>query len=139
MEDANETELGKGAFRSLVNKACKEFNDVRLKDDMKDMKKLEGIKSDNCNTKPYLASKSLNEVRSIFRARTNMTEGFKGNFKNMHNDINCVGCQQVQDTQTHSMVCPAYTDLREGMDFAKDLDMIRFFRLVMERRAENQG
>ena len=139
MEDANETELGKGAFRSLVNKACKEFNDVRLKDDMKDMKKLEGIKSDNCNTKPYLASKSLNEVRSIFRARTNMTEGFKGNFKNMHNDINCVGCQQVQDTQNHSMVCPAYTDLREGMDFAKDLDMIRFFRLVMERRAENQG
>ena len=136
IEDANETE---GTFRSLVNKAFKEFNDASLKESMKDMKKLQGINSDDCNAKSYLATKSLTEVRDMFRARTNMTEGFKGNFKNMHKDTNCVSCKQVQYTQTHSMVCPTYTDLREGVDFAKDHDMIRFFRRVMERRAEKHG
>ena len=63
----------------------------------------------DCNLKDYMKLKSLQEVRDIFHARTNMVEGFKGNFKNRYTDstTNCEGCDQEVDDQVHAILFPA--------------------------------
>ena len=38
--------------------------------------------------------------------------------------------------QAHSTECPAYDDLREGLDMKEDQDLVTFFKKVMERRSE---
>ena len=50
--------------------------------------------------------------------------------------LNCVGCGLEVDYQAHSMECPSYDDLREGLDMDKDQDLVTFFRKVMDRRSE---
>ena len=84
--------------------------------------------------------KSLADVRNTFRVRTNMVEGFRGSFKNMYRNTNldCVGCGMEVVYQSHSMECPAYNDLRVGLDMKKDQDLVAFFRMVMERRSEKE-
>ena len=103
-------------------------------------KKTEKLKDEDCQRKNYMELKSLADVRSIFRVRTNMVEGFRGSFQNMHKNtsLNCVGCGLEVDYQAHSMECPSYDDLREGLDMDKDQDLVTFFRKVMDRRSEEE-
>ena len=70
--------------------------------------------------------KSLKEVRDTFRMRTQLVEGFKGNFKNMYksDSLSCEGCGVEVDTQAHAMICPAYADLRDGKDMGNDSDLV---------------
>ena len=91
--------------------------------------------------KEYMKSKSLHVVRETFRARTQLVEGIKGNFKNLYrgNDLRCQGCRQEVDTQSHVLQCMEYEDLREDMDMKKDDDMIKYFRKVLNRRMKEQG
>ena len=96
--------------------------------------------NEDCSVKPYFSSKSLHEVRETFKVRTQMTKGFRGNFQNMYKggSTKCEGCEQVLDTQTHATECPAYSDLRDGLNFELDCDLVTFFRRVMERRMEKE-
>ena len=77
-----------------------------MKEDMEKMKKLEKIRLDDCIRKNYMDCKSLNEVRDIFRVRTQLVDGFKGNFKNMYNQdqLDCEGCSGNVDTQAQLML-----------------------------------
>ena len=92
----------------------------------------------NINLKDYMKLKSIQEVRDIFRTRTNLVDWFKGNFKNRYKDspTNCKGCDQEVDDidQAHAILCPAYDDLREGMDLHCDRDLVEYFRRIMKRR-----
>ena len=141
LEDVNETGLSKTVLRKLVNAACLERNETDLKEDMVGKTKLIVLAKEDCKAKGYLSSKSMKDVRDIFRARTEMTAGFRGNFHNMYRggNVNCEGCGQVKDTQSHATECPAYADLKEGLDFNSDGDLVAFFRRVMERRAEKEN
>ena len=80
--------------------------------------------------------KSLKDVRDTFRARTQLVEGIKGNFKNRfrNSDMQCQGCKSMEDSQLHVLVCGAYGDLRVGKDLEKDSDMVEYFREVVRRR-----
>ena len=107
---------------------------------MQGMSKMEDLMSQDCNAKPYLESKSLNEVRETFRLRTKMIEGIRGNFKNMYpgDKGNCEGCGKVLETQAHVVVCEEFSDIREGLDMSKDRDMVKYFKGVLERRRDNE-
>ena len=58
------------------------------------------------------------------------------NIKNMYKgkDTECDGCRKEIDSQSHALVCPAYSDLMIGVDIMKDADLVSFFSKVMERR-----
>ena len=86
--------------------------------------------------KEYINQRSLKDVRDTFRARTQLWEGIKGNFKNRfrNSDIQCQGCKSVEDSQLHVLVSGAYGDLRVGKDLEKDSDMVDYFREVVRRR-----
>ena len=70
---------------------------------MKMGKKTEKLKEGDCQRKDYMGIKSLADVRSIFHMRTNMVEGFRESFENMHKNtsLNCVGCGLEVDYQAH--------------------------------------
>ena len=62
-------------------------------------------------------------------------ENFKNNF------WTCSGCSDVsnsslgyRDTQSHILDCPGYLDIRIGLDFNCDADLVRYFRNVIRRR-----
>jgi hypothetical protein len=122
----------------VLEKACILKDEKELK--LKMGKKTEKLKEEDCRRKDYMDNKCLADVRSIFRVRTNMVEGFRGSFQNMHRNtsLDCVGCGREVDYQAHSMECPAYDDLREGLDMEKDQDLVTYFRKVMDRRSEEE-
>ena len=136
IEDANTTVLSKMSYRKLVGNACRKKDEKEMKEGMVGMTKMEGLVEEDCNMKEYMKSKSLHVVRETFRARTQLVEGIKGNFKNLYrgNDLRCQGCRQEVDTQSHVLQCMEYEDLREDMDMKKDDDMIKYFRKVLKRR-----
>ena len=136
IEDVNSSSIQKNALRKELEKACRLKDEKELKEKMG--KKMVKLKSEDCQRKEYMELKCLADVRNIFRVRTNMVEGFRGSFQNMYENtsLNCVGCGLVVDYQAHSMECPSYEDLREGLDMERDLDLVTFFRKVMDRRNE---
>ena len=67
----------------------------------------------------YMKSKSLNQVRGLFRISSHMVNRIKAKFKNMHRDTHCEGCFAEVDSQSH-----AYDDLRVGSDLRHDVDLV---------------
>ena len=61
--------------------------------------KLAGFKEDGCHVQNSMSMKPLQKVRDVFRTRTCMVEGVKGNFKGRHaeNDLKCEGCVSMSD------------------------------------------
>ena len=41
----------------------------------------------------------------------------------------------VRDTQTHILLCPGLTNLREGLDLSKDKDLVDYFQAVIKLRS----
>ena len=68
IEDVNTTQLGKKAFKKLIDGACKSNDEDVMKAGMKG--KLEKLKQEDCKLKEYMGLKSLKEVRDTFRMRT---------------------------------------------------------------------
>ena len=134
IEDVNTSSEGKAVLKRALDNACDIKNQNDLKESMRG--KTEKLKMEDCNLKDYMKLKSLQVVRDIFRTRTNLVEGFKGNFKNRYKEstTNCEGCDQEVDDQAHAILCPAYDDLREGMDMHCDRDLVEYFRRIMKRR-----
>ena len=120
----------------VVDSACRELDEKEMKEGMAGKTKMERLVNDNCLLKEYMNQKSLKDVRDTFRARIQLVEGIKGNFKNRfrNSDIQCQGCKSVEDSQLHVLVFRAYGDLRVGKDLEKDSDMVDYFREVVRRR-----
>ena len=102
--------------------------------EVKDKSKLDNIAHEGGDIKEYMESKSINQVRDLFRIRTHMVKGFKANFKNMYRDTECEGCHEMVDSQSHAMICSAYEDLRDGVDLSQDVELISYFKKVLDRR-----
>ena len=99
VEDAND--MSKLFYKNLVEKACVQKDEQDMKAGMVGKTKLENLLKDDCKTKDKMGLKSLHDVRDIFRARTNMLEGIKGNHKNMYRDQD-MKCGGATLSWTHS-------------------------------------
>ena len=119
---------------ALIFHNCKE---IRMEIEEKKLKKLKSIMNEDFSeTKHYMKNKSINESRIQFRMRTNMLE-FRGNMKGSHKtDLSCRGCKkpETQEDQLHVMSCSAYEDLRIGLSFAEDGDLVKYFQRVLLTR-----
>ena len=98
-------------------------------------KKLVNIKNEEIGkTKDYMKTKCIADCRIQFRMRTNMLQlkaNMKGSYKD--GDYSCLGCgdkASVED-QSHVIRCPAYSDIRQGLDMEVDTDLVKYFRQVM--------
>ena len=101
-------------------------------------KKLKEMRNEDIGRpREYMQTKCISDCRLKFRIRTNMVElkaNMKGSYKD--GDFSCLGCgnKSTIDYQSHVMRCPAFSELREGLDFEKDEDLVKYFREVMMRR-----
>ena len=62
----------------------------------------------------------------------------KGNFKHdkkyKNGGVLCVACGTEEEGNTHVMACSEYEDIKQGLDFSKNEDLVKFFKGVMTRR-----
>ena len=47
-----------------------------------------------------------------------------------------MACGTEEEVNTHVMECKHYEDLKQGLDFFKNKDIVKFFKGVMSRRED---
>jgi hypothetical protein len=55
------------------------------------------------------------------------------NYINKDGNFSCLGCgvkASVED-QSHVIRCPAYSDIKQGLDMEEDKDMVKYFKQAM--------
>ena len=101
--------------------------------------KTKNLVTESFSLKSYFKEKSVAVTREVFRVRTNMNE-LRGNFKHdtkyKNTGVSCVACGTEEEVNTHVMVCSHYEDLRQGLDFSNNRDLVKFMRGVMSRRED---
>ena len=57
----------------------------------------------------------------------------KGSFKD---DLTCLGCEKAgtDENQNHVMICSGYENLRLGLNFDEDRDLVLYFQRVLRSR-----
>ena len=77
-----------------------------------------------------------------FKIRSKMVEDIPGNFKNKFRTksrksdegLVCKHCQEnVMMDQAHCLVCPAWEDIRQGLDMCNMLDLVQFFQEMLKK------
>ena len=106
-------------------------------------KKLDDIKFDDFSVEqPYMNAKSIEVGRMAFKIRSKMVEDIPGNFKNKFRTksrksdegLVCKHCQEnVMMDQAHCLVCPAWEDIRQGLDMYNMLDLVQFFQEMLKK------
>ena len=131
-------QLTKCQWKTILNKEAKVQNGKLLSKIMKQgYSKLEAMKSEIYEEKPYITAMSMYDARINFslRART-----FPCKMNTMNNPKfkaemwRCDSCESCIDSQSHLLYCPAYKDLREGRTLSSDDDIVSYFREVLAIR-----
>ena len=111
-----------------------------MKIELEKSKKLGDIKhEDFSEVQNYFKVKSVETTRMAFKVRAKMISEIPENFKNKYKEegLKCVYCNQGEiSSQSHCMVCPAWGKCREGLDLTNILDLVVFFRKVLDERAK---
>jgi hypothetical protein len=89
--------------------------------------------------KEYMLVNNIEQSRMLFRIRTKMLE-LKVNIKGRYeNNLSCKACSSSElESQSHVLDCPAYEELRNGLDLTKDKDMVTYFSQVMQLRMKKK-
>jgi hypothetical protein len=140
LENAAETKMNKTEYKKEVDRACKEKDEHDMKKDMERMKdkKMKIMIKDNCDLKDYVKNGNIYSARKAWEARCFMLR-VAGNYPN-HKKYEATGwrCQacpyMVREDQDHLSRCSGYSDLRVGVDFSSDEELVKFFGRVMKRR-----
>ena len=118
----------------------------------KDMKKalehsskLESIKHEDFR-KPqsYMHDICIENGRMAFRIRSKMVDSIPENFKNKYKKdpqgLICSYCSSGEIfSQSHCLECPAWQDIREGLDMKDMKDLTMFFRKLLSERSKLEG
>ena len=99
-----------------------------MKEKMDESKKMENIKHENfTKEQDYLNSGSVDSCHTQLRIRLEMMDTFKDNFSSKYRTLDrgeedmdpgllCGDFGQSRDSQSHCLVCPAWTEARERLD-----------------------
>ena len=139
--DVNNTEISKRDVRETIFE--NHYNNMI--EIVKTKSKLDAINGEDFKeVQEYFDDKSVENTRMAFRIRTEMVKEIPGNFKNKYRvkgteseGLICPECQeQAIMTQSHCLVCPAWAELRDGLDVSKISDLVVFFRKLLVERAK---
>ena len=104
--------------------------------------KLENIKhKDFRKPQKYMEEKSIENGRLAFRIRSKrvnkIPDNFKNKFKNDPQWLKCNYCSSGEVlSQSHCLMCPAWVEIREGLDMEEIKDLTLFFRRMLMERAK---
>ena len=82
------------------------------------------------NERNYLKRMNLPDARTYFRVRCKITNYIKGNRSSLHrNNMSCRYCSTGEDeTQEHMENCEFSSEIRKGLNLAKERDLIIMWR-----------
>ena len=111
-----------------------------MKKEMERMKekKMKIMINDDCDLKEYVKKGNLYSVRKAWELRSFMLRvagNYPGHKKYEATGWRCQACPyMVREDQDHLTHCAGYADLRTGVDFDSDEELVKFFGKVMRRR-----
>ena len=139
-EDAATTRKDRTVYKKEVVKACKWMDEKNMKKEMERMKerKMRIMIHDDCDLKEYVKKGNLYNVRKAWELRSFMLRvagNYPGHKKYEATGWRCQACPyMVREDQDHLTHCAGYADLRTGIDFDSDEELVKFFGKVMRRR-----
>ena len=114
-----------------------------MKQEMEKMKdkKMRTMIKDGCKLKDYVKHGNLYSARNTWEIRCFMLR-VAGNFpsykKYESTGWRCQACPyMVREDQNQITHCSGYAELRAGIDFSSDEDIVKFYRRVMKKREAN--
>ena len=112
-----------------------------MKKDLESSSKLEEIKHEEFREpQKYMHERSIENGRLAFQIRSKMVKDIPANFKNkFKKDSEGLKCKYCTSddilSQSHCLVCPAWQELRVGLDMKQIKDLTIFFRKMLLERA----
>ena len=101
---------------------------------MQSSSKMKDTLGEDFERKEYLSNKNVKEARTMFAFRSHMYP-CKTNYMNepkLNLDLwVCDSCQSAIDSQSHVMICPSYSSLREGKDIFNNRDVAEYLLKVI--------
>ena len=144
LEDATQTKMSKVKYKKEVEKACKMMDETSMKKEMEHMKdkKMKVMIKEGCEMKDYVKEGNIYAARKVWEAKCYMLSvagNYPGHKRYEATSWRCQACPyMVREDQDHLSQCSGYADLRSGIDFSSDKELVKFFALVMKRR-EDRG
>ena len=140
---------GEFLSKTEIKNAIFDHHYKEMLENIEGSKKLEDIKHEEFNEVQHkFQVKSVENTRMAFRVRCHMVPDIPDNFKAKYRkkgpdsnvELFCKYCEEeVIMSQSHCMVCPAWTELREGLDLTNIMDMAKFFRMLLTERARRDS
>ena len=140
LEDAASTKMDKKEYKKEVEKGCRFMDERNMKKDMERMrdKKMKNMIKEGCELKDYVKHGNIYSARKTWEAKCYMLRvagNYPGQKRYEATGWRCQACPyMVREDQDHLSCCSGYADLRAGIDFDSDEELVRFFSLVMKRR-----
>ena len=130
--------------KTAIKKAVFENHYKEMLVDINKSKKLEDIiKDDFREVQGYFHGKSVHKTRLSFRIRCRMVQDIPGNFKSKYSmngrkmdGLICSHCPGDILSQNHCLICPAWAQLRQGLDLSNIQDLTIFFQKLLVERAK---
>ena len=123
-----------------MEKACRFMDEKNMKEEMEKIKneKMRTMIKDGCELKEYVKHCTLYSARNMWEIRFFMLR-VAGNFpsykKYKSTGWRCQACpymvREDQDLLTH---CSGYAELRTGINFSSNEELVKFYRRVMMKR-----
>ena len=143
LEDAVTTHMDRRVYQKEVARACKWMDEANMKRDMERMRerKMRIMIHDDCELKDYVRNGNLYSARKAWEIRSFMLR-VAGNFpsyvKYEATGWRCQACPyMVREDQDHLTQCSGYSDLKIGINFDNDEEIVKFYSKVMKRREAN--
>ena len=122
-----------------------------MKDQLYKSSKLDRIKHEDFRKEQsYMEDRSIDRCRTKFRIRTEMMKTFKDNYRSKYRErgrgeeeddpgLQCKDCSEPHspDSQSHCLRCPAWENMRTGLDLEDIEDLVTYFQRVLAGRDEN--
>ena len=136
----NKHSFTKTQWKTIIKKEAKCQNgNILSKRINEKYSKLECMKNEIYEEKPYLTEMNMWNARLHFSLRTRMFP-CKMNYMSSHKYKaelwSCDSCETMIDSQSHILYCPAYKQLREGKSLTSDSDIVEYFKKVLEIRTK---
>ena len=151
--------ISKWSYKRQVKKYIFDKNKQDLISMAESYKKIdmEEFTNDDFKRKQYFYTMNIEQVRYKYRIDNKMVATIRKNFSNKYRNssLSCQSCRhlpknsnnnasnittnRIPDTQTHVLYeCEAFSHLREQLDTRDELQLIQFFKQVVEERT-NEG
>ena len=132
--------LMKNMYKEVIKDDIWNHHYFDMKKELESSKKLKDLKDDDFSeVQDYFKVKSVDATRRAFKVRSQMLGEIPANFRNKYEKkeggLKCsYCCEDKICSQSHCLECTAWMKEREGLDLTNIMDLVMFFKRVLDER-----